>query len=350
MAQRLADSASVSVFCDSVALMLSVGIQTDEAVHMLAEDMGETPFGKVCNQVYRGLISGQGLSQSMQQTAAFPRYAVDMVAVGEASGHLEDVLHSLSVYYDEEARVFTKISSSIGYPTALLCIMSVILIFVVGVILPVFVSVYERFSGSLTAGSFGEVNIAIGIGWVALILTLVLAIVFVAATLLTRSPAGRQRLLVVLESFPLTRPAMYKLSLSRFISALAVYSASGLNSDDAMQASLSTVTHTQLREKVIAAYSLMINSKNPRSLVQAFNETEMLDAIYVRMLVVASRSGSMDETLAQLASVFFSEAIAEIDEVVDSVEPLMAAFLTLAVGATLIAVMLPLVGIMGSVS
>jgi type IV pilus assembly protein PilC len=178
----------------------------------------------------------------------------------------------------------------------------------------------------------------------------VLAIVFVAATLLTRSPAGRQRLLVVLESFPLTRPAMYKLSLSRFISALAVYSASGLNSDDAMQASLSTVTHTQLREKVIAAYSLMINSKNPRSLVQAFNETEMLDAIYVRMLVVASRSGSMDETLAQLASVFFSEAIAEIDEVVDSVEPLMAAFLTLAVGATLIAVMLPLVGIMGSVS
>ena len=53
MAQRLADSAAVSVFCDSVALMLSVGIQTDEAVHMLSEDMGDTSFGKTCNKIYR---------------------------------------------------------------------------------------------------------------------------------------------------------------------------------------------------------------------------------------------------------------------------------------------------------
>ena len=153
MAQRLADSAAVSVFCDSVALMLSVGIQTDEAVHMLSEDMGDTSFGKTCNKIYRSLITGKSLAQSMKDTGAFPRYATDMVEVGERSGHLEDVLRSLSVYYNEGSRLFAKISSSIGYPTALLCIMSAILLFAVLIILPVFIGVYERLSGSLTAGS-----------------------------------------------------------------------------------------------------------------------------------------------------------------------------------------------------
>ena len=183
MAQRLADSAAVSVFCDSVALMLSVGIQTDEAVHMLSEDMGDTSFGKTCNKIYRSLITGKSLAQSMKDTGAFPRYATDMVEVGERSGHLEDVLRSLSVYYNEESRLFAKISSSIGYPTALLCIMSAILLFAVLIILPVFIGVYERLSGSLTAGSFSEVSVAIGIGWVALIVTLVLALVFLVATI-----------------------------------------------------------------------------------------------------------------------------------------------------------------------
>lgn len=350
MAQRLADSAAVSVFCDSVALMLSTGIQTDEAVHMLAEDMEDTSFGKTCKQIYRSLIAGKDLASSMKDTGAFPRYATDMVAVGERSGHLEDVLRSLSVYYNEESRLFTKIASSIGYPTALLCIMSVILLFAVVVILPVFIGVYERLSGTLTAGSFNEVTVAIGIGWVALIITLVCAALFLVATIMTRFSGGRHSLMRFFEKLPLTRSAMYELALSRFVSALAIYVASGLNTDEAMSASLSTVTHERLQENVSAAYGLMIRSDEPRSIVQAISEVELFDPVHVRMLTVASRSGSLDGILIQLASLFFDEAISSIDEVIDSVEPVMAAFLTVAVGATLISVMLPLIGVMGSIS
>lgn len=350
MAQRLADSAAVSVFCDSVALMLSVGIQTDEAVHMLSEDMGDTSFGKTCNKIYRSLIAGKSLAQSMKDTEAFPRYATDMVEVGERSGHLEDVLRSLSVYYNEESRLFAKISSSIGYPTALLCIMSAILLFAVLIILPVFIGVYERLSGSLTAGSFSEVSVAIGIGWVALIVTLVLALVFLVATIMTHSPGGRQPLMNLFEKLPLTKNAMYELALSRFVSALAIYIASGLNTDEAMGASLSTITHERLRENVTSAHNLMIDSENPRSIVQAISEVELFAPVYVRMLTVASRSGSLDDILIQLSSLFFNESVSDIDEIIDSVEPIMAAFLTVAVGATLISVMLPLIGVMGSIS
>ena len=67
------------------------------------------------------------------------------------------------------------------------------------------------------------------------------------------------------------------------------------------------------------------------------------------MLVVGTRSGSMETVLASLSDTFFDDSIARIDGLIDSVEPTLAAFLTVSVGATLIAVILPLVGIMGSI-
>lgn len=117
-----------------------------------------------------------------------------------------------------------------------------------------------------------------------------------------------------------------------------------------MGASLSTITHERLHENVASAHKLMLDSENPRSIVQAISEVELFDPVYVRMLTVASRSGSLDDILIQLSSLFFNESVSDIDEIIDSVEPIMGAFLTVAVGATLISVMLPLIGVMGSIS
>ena len=138
MAKPKLDSAGISLFCESVAMMLAAGIQTDEAVGMLSEDIGDVALQATCESVYGRLCAGDTLAVAMKASGAFPRYAVDMVGVGEASGRLEEVLRSLGVYYDEEDRLFAKIRSSVGYPAALLCIMSIILAFTVIIILPVF--------------------------------------------------------------------------------------------------------------------------------------------------------------------------------------------------------------------
>ena len=123
MAKPKLDSAGISLFCESVAMMLVAGIQTDEAVGMLSEDIGDVALQATCESVYGRLCAGDNLAAAMKASGAFPRYAVDMVGVGEASGRLEEVLRSLGVYYDEEDRLFAKIRSSVGYPAALLCIM-----------------------------------------------------------------------------------------------------------------------------------------------------------------------------------------------------------------------------------
>ena len=304
MAKPKLDSAGISLFCESVAMMLAAGIQTDEAVGMLSEDIGDEGLQATCTVVYRRLNEGESLARAMRESGAFPRYAVDMVHVGEASGRTEEVLRALGVYYDEEDRLFAKIRSAVGYPAALLCIMSLILAFTVIIILPVFEDVYLSMAGSLT-----DVGLSVGIGWGALGITLVCTVVALAGVIACRSEAGRMAVMHLFEKFPATRGAMEQLAVSRFASALAAYTASGVNTDTAMKEALDVVEHAGLRAKGQAAYALMIDAASPRSLAQAISEAEVFEQIHARMLTIGTRSGSLDAALDRLSANFFDDAI-----------------------------------------
>ena len=350
MAEKPLESSAISAFCSSVATMLAAGVQTDEAVHMLSEHREESNFKRVCDHVYAQLTAGNDLAQAMEDTKAFPDYAVEMVRVGEESGRTERVLRSLGHYYESERRTFAKLQNSVGYPAALLCVMSVILTFTVIWILPIFTNTYNNMSGSLTSGSFSMVGASIVIGWVALVIVLIATIATLVVWGLSHSPTGRNRVVALFEKFPGTRQAMYQLALSRFTNALSTYVASGVQEEAAMRQAIDTVDHAKLKVKLEAALASMNDLDNPRSLGQAIAENEVFEPIYGRMLLVYTRSGSTDEVLANLSDLFFEDANSQLDSAIDSIEPQLAAFLTVAVGATLIAVMLPLIGVMGSIA
>ncbi len=349
MADKLLESSATSAFCSSVATMLAAGIQTDEAVHMLVENRETSQFKTVCSAVYSKLISGCSLADAMESTGAFPDYAVEMVRVGESSGRCERSLRGLSRYYESEDRTFNKLQSAVGYPAALLCIMSVILAFTVTVILPIFTDAYQNISGSLTAGSFNMVSASIIIGWVALAIVLVSTVFVLIVALSARTTKGRERVMRLFEKIPQTKNAMYQLALSRFTSVLSAFVASGVTEEAAMRSTVAAVSHQELSAKLQAALSSMHDIQNPCSLAQAIVEHEIFEPIYGRMLLIGMHTGSADDTLDHLSDLFFEDATMQIDASVDSIEPQLAAFLTIAVGATLIAVMLPLIGVMSSI-
>lgn len=349
MAEKQLESSALSAFCGSIATMLSAGIQTDEAALMLAENRERSRFQEVCSFVYGRLVEGSSLAKAMEESGGFPDYAVGMVATGEEAGHLEPVLRNLEMYYDEEDRVFGKLRSAVSYPAALLCIMAVILAVTVAVILPVFGNVYRNMANTFETGSFMSMGISNTIGIVALALTVICAIGAIVLLFITRSETGRVRSIRLFERFGPTRDPMYQLALSRFTAALATYVSSGITNEDAMLRAMETVDHEELRDKLVGVHASMVNLDNPRSLTQAIAEHEVFDALYVRMLNVGSQAGSVDHVLTQLSETFFEDAVLRIDHALDRIEPMLAAFLTIAVGATLVAVMLPLVGIMGIV-
>lgn len=339
----------VAAFCEGLAAMLAAGIQTDEALALLGESAAATPLEAVCEALYPQVAAGEPLAGALAASGRFPERACRLLAVGERAGRTEETLRGLAGYYGEEARMLAKIRTAVGYPAALLLVMSVVLVFTVAVILPVFIGVYEDMAGSLTAGSGLAVTASVAVGWVALVATLVCAALTCGAALLARSTRGQARIVRLMERLPVTRDAMRQLALSRFAAALSTCLAAGSNVDAAMTEALSTVESAELRGRLEPALDAMTDAGRALGLAQAIAESGVLEPTYARMLVIGSRAGSVDAVLERLSQAFFDEAAERVDRVVDATEPVLAAFLTVAVGATLVSVMLPLIGIMGSV-
>ena len=346
MAHKLLESNALSAFCGSVATMLAAGIQTEEALLMLSDGRESSRFQEVCSSMYTSLVNGSSFAEAMRASGGFPPYAEQMAATGEQSGHLEAVLLNLELYYDEEDRMFEKLRVSLGYPAVLLVVMAAILLFTVLVVLPLFARVYSNMVGSLLGDSLLAIQISSNIGWIAFVVTAVMALVVLYLLLSARTERGRVRVEKLFEKSPAIAPAMYQLALSRFTAALATFVSSGVTHEEAMTGAARTVDHVRLRKRLDAARDSMVNLDHPLSLSQAVDKHGVFEPLYARMLNVGMRSGSADQVLSRLSQTFFEDAIAQIDHSLDHLEPVLAAFLAVAVGSTLIAVMLPLVGIM----
>lgn len=345
MAKQELSSLAVSAFCEDLAMMLGAGIQAEEAVGLLCEDSGATPFHAAAAAVHGQLLAGDTLAQAAQASGAFPAYAVRMIAAGEVAGRTEAVLRGLARHYAGQDRLQKKLKSAVVYPAVLLALMAAILAVLLAAVLPVFRSVYLNLTGDLTSSAYGYIRLAYGVGWAGLAATLALALALVAGGLAGRGPAGRARLARIFEKLPFTARAARQLAVSRFTSALAIFVASGVDVDTAMDAAGEMVAHAGVKAQVDACEAQMAGGDG---LAKAIYDQKLFEPLYGRMLVSGARSGQLEEVLGRLAQLFTQDADDQLDGLIDSIEPALAGFLTVAVGATLLSVMLPLIGILGS--
>lgn len=349
MATKMLESSAVSAFCESVAVMYAAGIQTEEAVYLLGDNTKNAALKSACDHLYKELITGKPLARAMQNSDCFPAYAVDMVGAGEQSGHLENVLWSLSKYYDEEARLHAKIKSALIYPAALLCTMSAILLFTAVVVLPSFVTAHQRLSDDVGAGSLAYANVSLIIGWIALGVTLLCTVLVLVGVLASRTPNGRRRLLRLFEKMPFTRKPLRQIAAGRFTAALATFIATGMDTDIAMEKATDLVDHAGLKTLLNQERSKISDLGTGMNLARVIFDSNVLDPLYARMLVATTRSGSIEPVLASLSDTIFNTALTRIDSLIDGIAPALAIFLAVSAGAALAAVMIPLVGIMSSI-
>ena len=90
-AKRLTYS-QVEFLCEQLAMILGSGMSVSEGLGLLCADSDDRVLVSACNEISSEVDRGEPLSQAMRSTGRFPEYAVDMVALGEMSGKLEDIL------------------------------------------------------------------------------------------------------------------------------------------------------------------------------------------------------------------------------------------------------------------
>ena len=328
MSKKKLDDLGVSAFCESMAMMVQAGIQTDEAVGLLQSEHGGEAgvLEKGLAVMKEHVDGGASLGTAMRESGIFPDYALDMIEAGESAGRLEDVLFSLAGYYAE---------------VLIIAVLAVMLILV----LPAFTDVYDTLTGSLAASSYRYVYWAYAFCWIALAAMILLAAVLVGGLAMWKN-GKRDKVEALLRRSKLCSAILESMGMFRFTSALSTFLASGEMQDDAMKKSLPMTKCAPVEEKLSRCLERM---EEGHSIAQSAYDEELFEPVYGRMLLAGERSGNMEHVLGRLTALLEEKCRNLVDRLVGIVDPLLSGVLMVTVGLSLLSVMLPLIGMMNAV-
>ena len=345
MSNAKLDNLGVSAFCESMAMMVHSGIQTDEAVSLLQSSSREGVLSRGLAVMKEQVDQGNSLGAAMKESGIFPRYCLQMVEAGESSGRLEDILFRLSRYYADQKVISEKLKNAVTYPAAMLVLIVAVLAAMLTMVLPSFTDVYNSLTGSLASSSYSYIRWAYGFCWAALIVMGLLAAALIVGLLLWRG-GKRETVEGILKRIPICREILESLGMLRFTSALGTFIASGETQDEAVVNSIPMTDCGMVEEKLSRCVKRM---EEGHSIAQAAYDEELFEPVYGRMLLAGERSGNLENVLGRLTTLLEENCGQLVDRLVGIVDPLLSGVLMVTVGLSLLSVMLPLIGMMNSV-
>ena len=128
----------VARFARTLATTLEAGMPIVESMKAMSLIMGNKIYSKAVMDICNEVINGKQLSVAMESTKLFPNMAIQMIAVGEASGSLSEMLNKVADYYEEEVNSIVDNLSSLLEPVIMVVLGVIVGSFVVAMYLPIF--------------------------------------------------------------------------------------------------------------------------------------------------------------------------------------------------------------------
>ena len=130
--------AATARFARTLATMSKAGVPLVEAMESVAGVAGNSVFEKAIYKMKDEAATGQSLQSSIEASGLFSNMVVQMVAIGEESGSIDDMLAKVADYYEEEVDNAVDAMTSLMEPMIMAFLGVVIGGLVVGMYLPIF--------------------------------------------------------------------------------------------------------------------------------------------------------------------------------------------------------------------
>jgi type IV pilus assembly protein PilC len=128
---------AISRFASIFSILQASGVAVLDAVHVLAGAIGNSAMADQLRKAIPLLEEGRGLSKPLQSVKAFTPMLINMVAIGEESGRLDQMLRDVSEHYDSEVEYAMKRLSTMVGPVLILMLAILVGFFALAVLLPV---------------------------------------------------------------------------------------------------------------------------------------------------------------------------------------------------------------------
>jgi general secretion pathway protein F len=128
---------SVARFCRTFATLLSSGVPAVKSLEITGSVVGNRVLADATDHIRVRILEGTDIATPLKDTKAFPPVVGYMVAVGEASGELEQMLDRIADAYDEEIDVTTERVTTVLEPIMIVFLAVVVGYIVYSIVLPI---------------------------------------------------------------------------------------------------------------------------------------------------------------------------------------------------------------------
>jgi general secretion pathway protein F len=128
----------VSRFSKIMSTLLKSGVHMLQSLVVVSSTTKNTIISEAIIKMSKMVERGTDLSMALRETAVFPPYVADMVSVGESSGNLEEMLASVSEYYETNANQKIAAFTSMVEPLIIVIMGALVGFIMVSIMLPLF--------------------------------------------------------------------------------------------------------------------------------------------------------------------------------------------------------------------
>ena len=335
------------VFCRELYQLVRTGIPIAEGLSMLREDETDPDAHSWLDTLCKSTEEGMPLASALRESGAFPAYMTDMVALAEETGRLEDTLLSLQRHYDRQLRMAADIRGAVTVPVTLFAVMVAVVVLLVTQVLPVFDRVFAQLGVRMGAVATGMMNAGAVLAKAGTGLAVVLVLAAAAALVVALVPSLREKFAGWFRLNFGGRGILGQMAVARFASSMSMAVASGLTMEDSVELAAKLCGGArEIDAKTAQCHSDIQDGGSP---ADALAKSGLFTGRDCRLLKLAEQTGSLPETLEDLASRQEEAGLRSIDRMVGAIEPTIVVITSALAGVILLSVMLPLMGLLSTI-
>lgn len=338
---RRVGTEDVASMTRQLGTLVRAGIPLVESISALTDQVEKEELKRVLTNVRERLNEGSSFADALQQhSRVFEPIYINMVAAGEASGTLEQVLERLADFLENQARLKGKVGAALAYPVLMLVIGTGLVSVLMVAVVPKVTSIFESMDQALpwyTQALIGTSKFLGGYWWI-IAPTIALAIYLFRRW--QKSPKGRMKWDTFTLRVPIFGRLMMMLAVARFTRTLATLLAAGVPLLKAMEISHRVLTNVRLEEVVTAASGSI---REGESIAEPLRRSGYFPPIVTHMIAVGEKSGQLEAMLENVARSYDAQVEVRVQALTAVLEPLTIVFMGGAVGFIAFAIMMPLI-------
>lgn len=345
--------ADLSVFCRQFSTMIDAGVSLVRALDVLGEQTQNPKLRRIIVDIEQEVESGQTLSKAMgKYPKTFSTLFVGLVRAGEVGGVLEESLQRLSSFLEKDMELKRKVKAALTYPAIVVVVALIIVIGLCTFVVPQFVQLFK----DLNVGKKGNelplmTQVLVDFSdflknrWPVAIM--IVAVGYSATKMFGATRIGRRVIDRLKLKVPVFGKLTHKIALARFSRTLSTLLVSGVPILQALETVAGTVGNGIISDAIMEARARI---REGDRINDPLERSKMFPPMVVHMISIGEESGALDQMLTKVAEFYEQEVDTTLQSLTAAIEPVLIVFLGVCVGFIVVAMFMPLIGVISSLS